>query len=343
VIADASSTSTAPPTIEARELTRRFGTFLAVDRVSLRVPAGSILALLGPNGAGKTTIVRMLAGLLAPTAGEAVVAGRDVRTDPAGVRTRVGLVTDVPGLHEQMAPAAYLDFFGRLYGLDGATRRRRIDDLLAFFGLADVRGKRMAGFSKGMKQKVALARALLHEPPVLFLDEPTSGLDPLGARAVRDLILALRSDRRTVVLCTHDLDEAERLADDVAILRGGRISATGTPGALRAGTATEVTVRIELATPLPNAAAPLGDVEGLTAAATEDGPAGPASVVTYRTAQPQSTNPRAIAHLVAAGAAVVTVSYERRSLEDAYAAAVEPDGAADRSPLRGRNGRGRAG
>jgi ABC-2 type transport system ATP-binding protein len=343
VIARASPTPIAPPAIEARDLTRRFGTFLAVDRVSLRVPAGSILALLGPNGAGKTTIVRMLAGLVRPTAGDAVVAGRDVRTDPAGVRARVGLVTDVPGLHEQMAPAAYLDFFGRLYGLDAATRRRRIADLLAFFGLEDVRGKRMAGFSKGMKQKVALARALLHEPPVLFLDEPTSGLDPLGARAVRDLILTLRSDRRTVVLCTHDLDEAERLADDVAILRAGRIIATGTPGALRAGATAEVAVRIELASPCPTAAATLGDLEGIAAASTEDGPAGPGSVVTYRTAHPQTTNPRAIAHLVAAGAAVVTVSYERRSLEDAYAAAVEPDSSAGRGSVHERNGHGRTG
>jgi ABC-2 type transport system ATP-binding protein len=203
--------------IEAHELTRRFGTFLAVDRVTLRVPAGTILALLGPNGAGKTTIVRMLAGLVAPSAGGAVVAGRNVRADPAGVRARVGLVTDVPGLHEQMAPAPYLDFFGRLYGLDAATRRRRVAELLAYFGLEDQRGTRMADFSKGMKQKVALARALLHEPPVLFLDEPTSGLDPLGARAVRDLIRGLRSERRAVVLCTHDLDEAERLADEVTV------------------------------------------------------------------------------------------------------------------------------
>jgi ABC-2 type transport system ATP-binding protein len=343
VIPRVSPPPTTPPTIDARDLSRRFGTFLAVDRVTLRVPAGSILALLGPNGAGKTTIVRMLAGLVAPTAGDAVVAGRDVRADPAGVRTRVGLVTDVPGLHEQMAPAAYLDFFGRLYGLDSATRRRRIADLLTFFGLEDVRRKRMAGFSKGMKQKVALARALLHEPPVLFLDEPTSGLDPLGARAVRDLILSLRSDRRAVVLCTHDLDEAERLADEVTILRGGRIIATGTPGALRAGTATDVTVRIELAAPCPAAPAALAGIDGITAASTEDGPSGPASVVTYRTADPRTSNPHAIAGLVTSGASVVTVSYERRSLEEAYAAAVEPDGTADRAPAPERNGHGRAG
>lgn len=331
-----------PSMIGARELTRRFGGFFAVDRVSLRVPAGAILALLGPNGAGKTTIVRMLAGLLAPSSGDAVVAGREVRADPTGVRARVGLVTDVPGLHEQMAPAAYLDFFGRLYGLDAASRRRRIDELLAFFALEEVRRKRMAGFSKGMKQKVALARALLHEPPVLFLDEPTSGLDPLGARAVRDLILSLRSDRRAVVLCTHDLDEAERLADEVTILRGGRVIASGSPGALRAGSATEVTVRIELAAPFPAATAVLAGVEGISAVSTMDGPAGPDSVVTYRTPSPHAANPLAIALLAGSGARIVTVSYERRSLEDAYAAAVEPD-AADRAATPERNGHGRVG
>ncbi len=135
--------------IEADELTRRFGGSIAVDRLSLRVPPGTILALLGPNGAGKTTTVRMLAGLLAPTDGRATVAGRDVRRDPAGVRARVGLVTDAPGLYEQMTPPAYLDFFGGLYGLDAATRRRHGDELLGFFDLTAHRRERMAGFSKG--------------------------------------------------------------------------------------------------------------------------------------------------------------------------------------------------
>src|SRR5439155_13081535 len=144
-------------------------------------------------------------------AGGAVVAGHDVRAEPAAVRARVGLVTDAPGLHDQMTPVAYLDFFGRVYGLDADARRRRIDELLGLFDLQDVRARRMAGFSRGMQQKVALARALLHEPAVLFLDEPTTGLDPLAARAVRELIRGLKHASRAIVLCTHDLDEAERL------------------------------------------------------------------------------------------------------------------------------------
>src|SRR5207248_7722164 len=139
--------------------------------VSLRVPEGTILALLGPNGAGKTTIVRMLTGVLAMTGGTASVAGFDVGNEPAAVRARIGLVTDLPGLHEQMTVSSYLDFFGSIYGMSRAARSRRIDELLAFFDLATHQRERMVAFSKGMKQKVALARAMLHEPGALFLDE----------------------------------------------------------------------------------------------------------------------------------------------------------------------------
>ena len=160
-------------------------------------------------------------------------AGHEVTADPASVRARIGLVTDVPGLYEQMSARAYLDFFGRLYGLDSATRAARIASLLETFEL-DTRGdERMVTFSRGMQQKVALARALLHEPTVLFLDEPTAGLDPLATRAVRELILGMKHARRSIVLCTHDLDEAERLADQVAIMQSGHILALDTPGALR--------------------------------------------------------------------------------------------------------------
>ncbi len=303
--------------IEAHGLTRHFGAFVAVDGVSLRVPDGAILVLLGPNGAGKTTTVRMLAGLLGPSAGEATVAGCDVRRDPAGVRARVGLVTDAPGLYEQMTVPAYLDFFGALYGLDPATRARRAAELIAFFELGAQRHERMVGFSKGMKQKVALARALLHEPAALFLDEPTSGLDPLSARAVRDLIIDLKAANRTIILCTHDLDEAERLADTVAIVRAGRLVASDTPAALRAAATADTLVRIVLAAPHPGARAALGGLAGL---ALLDEAAGAA--LAYRTADPVAINPQAIERLVAAGAAIVAVECTTRTLEDVYAAAL---------------------
>src|SRR5579859_3041273 len=165
--------------IEAHNLTRRFGTFTAVSQLSLQVADGAILALLGPNGSGKTTTVRMLSGLLAPTEGEATVAGYDIRREPDAIRACVGLVTDVPGLYEQMKVTAYLHHFGSIYGIPPAERTRRIDTLLELFELDAHRNKKMVGFSKGMKQKVALVRALIHEPTVLFLDEPTSALDPL--------------------------------------------------------------------------------------------------------------------------------------------------------------------
>jgi ABC-2 type transport system ATP-binding protein len=305
--------------IHARGLRREFGRLVAVDDVSLDVPAGSVLALLGPNGAGKTTTVRLLAGLLAPSAGEASVAGCDVRTDAAGIRARVGLVTDSPGLLDRMTPVSYLDFFGRINGLDAATRRRRIDELLGLFELHDFRHARMAGFSRGMQQKVALARALLHEPSVVFLDEPTAGLDPLSARVVRELIVGLKQANRGIVLCTHDLDEAERLADTVAILRRGRVVALDTPAALRASMSSETLVQITLASPCVAAVAIASSIACVSHPVSTQ----PAHL-TYRTTQPTQTNPQVIANLVAAGAKLISVTCTSPSLEDVYATALAP-------------------
>jgi ABC-2 type transport system ATP-binding protein len=314
--------------IQARGLRRRFGSLVAVDDVSLSVPDGAILALLGPNGAGKTTTVRLLAGLLAPSAGEATVAGCDVRASPAAVRARVGLVTDVPGLHDQMTPVAYLDFFGRVYGLDAGVRRRRIDELFGLFDLRSVATRRMAGFSRGMQQKVALARALLHEPSALFLDEPTSGLDPLATRAVRELIVGLKHASRSVVVCTHDLDEAERLADTVAILRRGRIVACGTPAALRASASHEALVQVTLARPCADAAAIAARVAGVVEPRLIHPAAAAGPILAYRAAEPSRTNPAVIAGLVAAGAALVSVACTTPSLEDVYATALGAEGEA---------------
>jgi ABC-2 type transport system ATP-binding protein len=311
--------------IHARGLRRQFGKVVAVDDVSFTVPAGTILALLGPNGAGKTTTVRLLAGLLAPSAGEATVAGCDVRADPAGARARVGVVTDSPGLHDQMTPLTYLDFFGRIYGLDTSDRRRRIDELLSLFDLQAVGTRHMAGFSRGMQQKVALARALLHEPAVLFLDEPTTGLDPLGARSVRELIVGLKHASRSIVLCTHDLDEAERLADIVVILRHGRVAACDTSQALRVAVAATTRVRVVLAAPCPAAVPIASIVDGVSevSLAAVSGAAG--SILAYRTAQPDQTNPAVVAALVAAGAAIVSVTCTAATLEEVYETALSPE------------------
>jgi ABC-2 type transport system ATP-binding protein len=310
--------------IVADGLVRRFGDFIAVDQVSLEVPDGTILALLGPNGAGKTTIVRMLTGVLALTDGQASVAGFDLRRDPSAVRARIGLVTDIPGLHEQMTAPAYLDFFGSIYGMPRTARARRIDELLTVFDLAPHQKERMVGFSKGMKQKVALARALLHEPAALFLDEPTSGLDPLSARTVREMIVGMKHASRSIVLCTHDLDEAERLADQIAILREGRLVACDRPAALRARASPETTVEVLLAEPCPTALATLGSVDGVeTPQVVTRDLAGAESVsLTYRTRNPTRVNPVALEQLVRTGARIVSVTCATRSLEDVYASAI---------------------
>jgi ABC-2 type transport system ATP-binding protein len=218
-----------------------------------------------------------------------------------------------------MTLPAYLDFFGAIYGMPADARSRRITDLLAFLDLAGHRYERMVGFSKGMKQKAALARALLHEPAVLFLDEPTAGLDPLAARAVRELIVNLKHARRSIILCTHDLDEAERLADQVAILRAGRIVALDSPATLRAHATRGALVRIELAEPLPAAAALLASIEGVAPAPADEADA---LVIQYHTSDPRGVNPGVLARLIGSGAQVVSVASQTRSLEDVYADAL---------------------
>ena len=277
----------------------------------------------------------MLAGLLAPTEGEATVAGYDIRHEPDAVRACVGLMTDVPGLFEQMTVPAYLDFFGNIYGMSSAERSRRINELLELFELTEYGRKKMVGFSKGMKQKVALARALLHEPAVLFLDEPTSGLDPLAARTVRELIVGLKHSNRSIILCTHDLDEAERLADQVAIIRKGKIVACDTPALLRERASGETYVRVEFAQTCPLPLEAIQTINGLNEPRFMSSNAGRGqhdtngthpsameNVLEYRTAQPRVVNPQVLLQLITAGAQVVSVICETPTLEDVYASAM---------------------
>ncbi|UCH59092.1 MAG: ABC transporter ATP-binding protein [Anaerolineales bacterium] len=220
--------------IITQDLGKRFDDFWAVDGISIHVKAGEVLALLGPNGAGKTTTVRILTSVLRPTRGEARVAGFDVLKDADKVRASVGILTEQHGLYGRMPAIDYLDFFGQVYGISPEKRLRRIHHLLDQFGLLTEGHRRVGEFSKGMSQKLALARALLHNPPVLLLDEPTSAMDPESARLVRNSIQDLRSASRAVVICTHNLAEAEELADQIAIIRQGRIIAKGSPNSLKA-------------------------------------------------------------------------------------------------------------
>ncbi len=220
--------------ILAQGLGKQFDDFWAVREVHLRVPYGEVLALLGPNGAGKTTTLRMLTAVLRPTRGRAWVAGHSVRHRPQQVRAAVGVLTEQHGLYKRMTAAEYLRFFGQLYGLDEPRLSRQVDKWLRFFGLWPHRHRRVGGYSKGMRQKLALTRALLHEPRVLLLDEPTSAMDPASAYRVRAAIRELRSVERAIVVCTHNLAEAEQIADRIAILHRGRIAAVGTPEELKA-------------------------------------------------------------------------------------------------------------
>jgi ABC-2 type transport system ATP-binding protein len=218
--------------IEAEGLSKKFDEFLAVDNLSLKVKMGEILVLLGPNGAGKTTTVRMLTSILRPTTGWAKVAGYDVEKSPDKVRASVGVLTEQHGLYGRMNADEYLVFFGSLYGLSAHESRLRSARLMEQFGL-QIGKKRLSEFSKGMRQKLALIRALLHEPPVILLDEPTSAMDPESAYMVREAIRELRSTSRTIVLCTHNLREAEELADQIAIIKSGKIILNGDLGQVR--------------------------------------------------------------------------------------------------------------
>jgi ABC-2 type transport system ATP-binding protein len=216
------------PIIEVNDLQRTFGEQKAVDGMTFRVETGEVFGLLGPNGAGKTTTVRLLNGILPPSAGSARVFGLDPVTAGASIRQRTGVLTETPALYERLSARENLEFFATLQNLSGPDMDRRVDDMLAFFELASRAGDKVETYSKGMKQRLALARALVHQPPLLFLDEPTSGLDPEAAQQVDDLITDLgRTDGQTVILATHNLLEAQRLCDRVAVMNHGKILALG--------------------------------------------------------------------------------------------------------------------
>ena len=222
--------------IRTEALTRDFGALRAVDGLSLEVPAGSVFGFLGPNGAGKTTTIRLLLGLLEPTAGRAEVLGFDTRTEADEVRLRAGALLEHTGLYERLSAEDNLEFYGRAWRLPTPERRARIKELLAHLGLWERRKERVGTWSHGMKRKLAVARTLLHRPAIVFMDEPTAGLDPVAAAALREDIATLASQEGvTVFLTTHNLAEAEKLCEQVGVIRQGKLVAVGRPDDLRAG------------------------------------------------------------------------------------------------------------
>ena len=208
----------------------------AVDHLSLTVRAGELYALLGPNGAGKTTTLRMVAGLLKPTSGQIRVFGVDALADPAGAKQMIAWAPDEPMLYDRLNPLEYLEFVAGLWGVDPKTAQARAEELLKWLGLWENRAERCEGFSRGMKQKTALAGALIHDPQLLILDEPLTGLDAAVARQVKDLLQARVKAGATVILTTHILEVAERMADRIGIIARGRMIADGTLTELRART-----------------------------------------------------------------------------------------------------------
>jgi ABC-2 type transport system ATP-binding protein len=302
--------------LTASHLSRRFGDRLAVEDVSFTLEAGEIFALLGPNGAGKTTTLRILAGLIAPTSGAVTIDGQPMgpRSAPQ-LRAHIGFLTEAPGLWDRLTVRDNLLVYARLYGLP--SPEAAVDDALERFEIRDRGTDRAAQLSKGLKQRVALARSLLHDPRIAMLDEPTSGLDPASAREVRDLILGLRAQGRTVLLCTHNLDEVERVADRVAVL-SRRLIAIGTPGALRQKLFAP-RVRIALAQPAEPFAATLRTA-GLSDVRVDS------TVMSLSIANTSLTTPDVVRRLVEAGAGVESVMPEEPPLEDVYLKLVRPDG-----------------
>ena len=305
--------------IETHGLCKYFDGNHAVEHLDLDVKTGEIFAFLGPNGAGKTTTVRMLACLIAPTEGTAVLDGNLVGRDDEAIRAKIGILTESPGLYEKLSARQNLDYFGRLYGMSNADRTDAVKRYLEMLGLWSRRDEPVAGFSKGMKQKLAIARALLHDPRVVFLDEPTSSLDPESAKVVRDFVAELKSEGHTIFLCTHNLDEADRLADRIGVMKQ-RLLEVDTPANLKRSLyGRHVVVRMRLITDAHEAAVrALPFIESVDRddhrliLALED---------------PDAMTPVVVSALVGAGGEIQSVGEEKHSLEEVYLSLVEKGGA----------------
>jgi ABC-2 type transport system ATP-binding protein len=296
--------------IETHGLTRKFDGRVAVDSLSLTIEAGTVFGFLGPNGAGKTTTVRVLAALIAPTDGDAIVAGHTLGVDDTALRGSVGILTEQPGLYDRLSARQNLRYFARLYDLDPPRADAQVERYLHLLELWDRRDEPVGTFSKGMRQKLAIARALLHEPSVVFLDEPTAALDPEAARTVRDFVKGLRAEGRTIFLTTHNLPEADELCDNIGIFQR-RLLRMGSPGELRAGlfgagTVVHVVgdaarfVPVLRALPFVREARAEGDT------------------VTVQLDDPDVRNPDLVDALRGAGARIRYVERLQHSLEDVY-------------------------
>lgn len=280
----------------------------AVDALTLEVQEGEVFGFLGPNGAGKTTTVRMLTSLIRPTSGTARVAGYQVGEDDLEIRRNVGLLTESPGMYERLSAEKNLQIFAELYEVTEVTKT--VNKYLSLFGLWERRGDAVGSYSKGMRQKLAVARALLHEPKVLFFDEPTTGLDPEAARIVRDFILEFKREGRTIFMTTHNLDEAEKLCDRVGIFKQSLL-ALDSPANLRQKMFGRKVV-FHLAGANPQWAPLVGGLEGVSAVEQLE------NKLVVSLAEPEKTNPVITRLLVEQGADIQFIGEVRQSLEQIY-------------------------
>jgi ABC-2 type transport system ATP-binding protein len=302
--------------IETTNITRRFNSFLAVDRLSFRVAEGEVFGILGPNGAGKTTTIRILACLISPSTGSATVAGHDIVSNAQKIREAVGILTENPSLYERLTAYENMNFFAEAYNLSNAQERKsRIKALLDFFNLWERKDDKVSKFSKGMKQKLAIARALVHDPPVLFLDEPTAGLDPEAAKGIRELVENLsKHEKHTIVLSTHHLEDAERLCSRVMIINRGRSVFVGTPDELRNSASHSPVLRITFAELNQNIVDTVSNLPGVKEVKIEGSRNG--LLVTLNDAD--RLTPEVVRTAVQAGGMILSVNVLRPTLEEAY-------------------------
>jgi ABC-2 type transport system ATP-binding protein len=297
-----------PFMVVAQGLSKKFEKVTAVEQISFEINAGEVFGLLGPNGAGKTTTVRMLCALIAPTSGKAKVAGFTLGEQDQLIRRNVGILTESPGLYDSLSAEENLSFFAKMYEVPNV--QGQVERYLRLLGLWERRFEPVGTFSKGMRQKLAIARAILHEPQLLFLDEPTSGLDPEMSRLVRDFIGELRSEGRTIVLCTHNLDEADRLCDRIAVIKS-RLLALDTPKALRQKLYGRSSV-FHLRQMEARFQTSLETLPFVHSVQTLD------NKLVIQLDDPEDYNPDLIRHLVGLGADIQFVGELRRTLEDVY-------------------------
>ena len=315
------------PKVVVRDLKKRYGGVEAARGVSFEILDGEIFGLLGPNGAGKTTTIRMLAGLIAPTAGQATVNGHALGVASDRVRAITGILTESPGLHEKLTASQNLAYYGRLYGLTGGRLREAVDRYLGIVGMGEHADRRVGGFSKGMRQKIAIARALLHEPEVIYLDEPTSGLDPSAAKTVRDFVATLRELGRSIVVCTHNLDEAERLCDRIGIMRGTLLRVDSPAGLRRNGRGAMVRVQLNGARGPESFLDAMAGLSYVRAAQPRDG------ALMLELDDPAHETPDVVNALVGAGARITGVGEVKATLEEVYLELVGEAGVRDERSL----------